>query len=943
MTTVHRRHLTEKIVILFSILAAVTVVGFLFLIIGQIFFAGLPSLSWYFITTPENATPGLGQGIANAIVGTIIISLFATILAAPFGFGTAVYMKKYATDNGITRSFRFLLEVLSGTPSIVIGIFGFLIFVIYLKQITGGYSLIAGAVALAILIMPVIERAIEDAIDRVPPDLEEGSYALGANKWQTIRGITIPSAFAGILTGLTLGFGRAAEESAVVILTAGYTQYMPEFGIHAVNGASGGLKIFPFQDQVATLPYTVYHAYQNQVLVKPSVGFAAAFVLVVIVFSINIAGKAFLSYGFGSGKTNEISVFESLKKRLFTPPATSTASINAENAPPAVPAAGKNSSLSDTVKTSIGEIRSAITGSEKKKPGEPVVNHENAETVSHRPEELDEQRVAVQLTDAAQPIDALSLSEDDPSPEIPRKPAHRTLPQWRLRNPISSVRTTIRSWLQSVHLRQTKTAPSPQPESVASPVVPQKEKPKSRLNLRDFLRPFLFTLVPFILVTGLLLVLAAVIPAVNPAGTGGVLDFVKSIVIAIVICAICAIIALFLLRRSAQILKMRKKNPLLGNRTGAIIAVIVGICLVLVGAFILSAHLFVPPVTTVSAAQEAGTSSAGVINTPIFSFNLQPQDLILLQKMNNPAFSINLQDGDLQIRIINQTITSMNMSLPATAGGTDSIPAAGTGTTQDKSARLAAFLAQQNAGEENSVSAAATATPSPTVTLTPAPAAAAAQNQAITGKYALDLGESYWYGDNSRPCLATVYNTSVLPFYFWWDMSWNRFVQQTPAQTGDVFLVIFIRIENTGNMSALVPSADSFVVVNNGQTYTHNPYFDTSVLTQNEINYYSVHYDQLPYQWIREIGNQKRDYAFLTGFNVFGENTTAITTFTTNAPPSPGFDTNGQGYFIMPGRSNAIDGYLIYEVPASVAADLKDTYVQVSFNSFSPAQWRLSK
>ena len=138
-----RRQVTEKIITWLCLLITLAVVGVLFLIIGQIFFNGLPSLSWYFITTPENATPGLGQGIANAITGTILISLCAVIVAAPFGFGTAVYMKRYAQDNGITRAFRFLLEVLSGTPSIVVGVFGFLIFVIYLKKITGGYSLIS--------------------------------------------------------------------------------------------------------------------------------------------------------------------------------------------------------------------------------------------------------------------------------------------------------------------------------------------------------------------------------------------------------------------------------------------------------------------------------------------------------------------------------------------------------------------------------------------------------------------------------------------------------------------------------------------------------------------------------------------------------------------------------------------------------------------------------
>jgi phosphate transport system permease protein len=894
----------------------------LFMIVGLLFLKGLPSLSWYFITTPENAAAGLGQGIANAIAGTIIISLFATLIAGPFGFGTAVYMKRYAPDNGVTRSFRFLLEVLSGTPSIVVGIFGFLIFVVYLKQITGGFSLIAGAIALAILIMPVIERGIEEAIDRVPAELEEASYALGANKWQTIRGVTIPASFGAILTGFTLGFGRAAEESAIVLLTAGFTMYMPEFGIHYVNGASGGLKIFPLQDSIGTLPITLYNDIRNASLVQPSAGYAAAFVLVVVVFSVNIAGKAFLSYGFNANRSNGPSVFASLKKKLFPTPSTSTVPIGTDGI---VNAASGNESST---------FANAVTWAPR-----------SVTEVTNRPQEPDDPVPADPMSDTSQPVDASRTSKEKTSSKVSQETdlSSASPPIKELPSPVKTkYRLKVRTWLQKIRGTLSTPAPSPRQE----PPAPQKEKPKRKLNLRDFIRPFLLTLIPFVLVAALLIALAAVIPALSPPGTGGVFDFLKSIVIAIVICAICAIIALFLIRRSAQIIRLKKKNPLLGSRTGAFAAILLGICVILVGAFILSAHLFVPPVTTVSAAQEAGTPSAGVINTPIFSFNLQPQDLITLQKMNNPVFSFDLQDGNLQVRIVNQTITEMNLSLPAT-GSTENSPATGAGTTADRDARLAAFLAQQNAGEENSVSTAATATSSPAVTLTPAPVAAApAQAPTVPHKNALDLGESYWYGDNYRPSFATVYNTSVLPFYFWWDIDWNRFVQQTPVQSGDVFLVIFIRIEDTGNMSAIVPSADSFVVVNKGQTYTHNIYFDTSVLSQSEIDYYTANYNLLPYQWIREIGQQKRDYAFLTGYNVFGQNQTLATNYTgVNSaliPPSPP-DTNGQGYFIKPGRSNAIDGYLIYEVPASVAADLKDTYVQAGFNSFSPVQWRLAK
>ena len=874
--------------------AALFAASMLLYIITVTFFKALPSLNLHFILFSEiNTGMGLGTGIANAILGTILLAITSTILALPFGIGTAIYLQKYASDNPFTRFLRLMIEVLSGTPSIVLGIFGVAVLVIYLKPFTGGESLIAGAIALGILIVPVIERATEDALTRVPRDLEEGSYALGATKWLTIRDIIIPYAFSGIIVGAILGFGRAAEESAVVILTAGYSQHLPQFRIALNPNFLLGIKIYPLNDLVGSLPVFLYTSYENSNVFPVSSIFAAGLILIIIVLCINLSAKAILFYAVAKTQGNK----NSKKFSIFSAMAEYLQPSRAKSAQPE-----ENLGPSETPRTE------GIPHSLNVAATPPIVPFSNEEGSSKNSANVEKR----------------NISE----------------PKWRFRSPLKN----IRNWLRLVSQKRSSPVPLPQQD----PQNPPKEKPKHRVNLRDFIRPFLFTLIPFLIVAGLLLVLSRVFPVLSPAGTGGVLDFFKSIVIALVIGAICAIIALFLLRRSARILGLKKKNPLLGNRTGAMVAVVTGIGLVLAGAFILSAHLFVPPITTVSAAQEAAaTSSAGVINTPVFSFNLQPQDLITLQKMNNPVFSFDLQNGDLQVRVINQTITEMNVSVSAMAGGTENLPAAGTGTVADKSARLAAFLAQQDAGDENTVSTAATVTSSPATTLTPAPVAAApASAPAVPDKYALDLGESYWYGDDYRPCLATVYDTTVLPFYFWWDMDWNRFVQQSPAQSGDVFLVIFIRIEDTGNMSAVVPSADSFVVVNNGQTYTHESYFDTSVLSQNEINYYSANFDKLPYQWIREIGDQKRDYAFLTGYNVFGENQTLITNYTglnsVLVPPSPP-DTNGQGYFIKPGRSNAIDGYLIYEVPAAVAADLKDTYVQVSFNSFSPAQWRLGK
>lgn len=272
-------------------LAAIFGVAMLIWILGEVFIEGLPSLTPYFLLTPESETPGLGQGIANAIVGSILLSLFATIAATPPALATAIYLQKYAPDNIYTRTLRFFIEVLSGTPSIVVGAFGLLVLVIYLRPFTGGFSLLAGSIGLGILILPVIERAIEDAIAAVPAEIEEGAYAMGANEWQVIRTITLPASLSGILTSIILGFGRAAEESAVVILTAGYSQFMPEFGIKQHEKLFMGLKFYPLQDLVGSLPYAVYHAYENSNVIPMSNAFACAFVLITFVLLINIAAK----------------------------------------------------------------------------------------------------------------------------------------------------------------------------------------------------------------------------------------------------------------------------------------------------------------------------------------------------------------------------------------------------------------------------------------------------------------------------------------------------------------------------------------------------------------------------------------------------------------------------------------------------------------------------
>lgn len=277
-----------------SYFAAVIAVFTLILIIGKIFIGALPSLNLGFLLTSESETDGLGGGVANAVVGTILLSILSPLIAAPLAVGTAVYLKRYARENFFTRTLSFCIDVLSGAPSIVVGAFGFLVLAIYLKPITGGFSLISGVIALAILILPVIEKATETAIDTVPEELEQASYALGASRSQTIRFVTLPYAMIGIISGIVLSIGRAAEESAIVVLTAGYSQHMPGLKIVPDDRLLFGIRFYPFQSPVGTLPIATYHGFEFPKLVSVSESFAAAFILILIVMLINLGARMIL-------------------------------------------------------------------------------------------------------------------------------------------------------------------------------------------------------------------------------------------------------------------------------------------------------------------------------------------------------------------------------------------------------------------------------------------------------------------------------------------------------------------------------------------------------------------------------------------------------------------------------------------------------------------------
>lgn len=284
-----------------SSLCALLTASLLVVILGFIFLKGLPSMTPYYLFTPESETPGFNQGIANAIAGTIILSFFSITIATPLAVAVAIYLAEYAADGWFTKALRFMIDLLAGMPSIVLGIVGFMILVFSLKYFTGGFSLIAGSVALALLVLPTIERAAEEALKTCPRSLREGSMTLGATRWDTIRRIVVPYSLPGIITGVVLGIGRAAEESAVVVLTAGYTQFMPRFGLFSKPDIFMGTKLVPFQEGIASLPIAVYHTYEFSNMVPIENGFATATVIIVIVMVINLVAK-YIAWRYRIGK-----------------------------------------------------------------------------------------------------------------------------------------------------------------------------------------------------------------------------------------------------------------------------------------------------------------------------------------------------------------------------------------------------------------------------------------------------------------------------------------------------------------------------------------------------------------------------------------------------------------------------------------------------------------
>jgi len=261
---------TEKFAFSVLFLTTLLVVIPVGLVVAIIVKKGLPAISWEFLTSVPRSGMKAG-GIFPAIVGTLLLVMGAIVFSLPIGVFSAIYLSEYSRDNFLTRMIKLAIVNLAGVPSVVYGLFGLALFVVFLRF---GASIISGSLTLGIMVLPLIITASREAMESVPQLFREVSLSLGLTKWQTIRRIVLPNALPGILTGTILGIGRAAGETAPILFTvaAFYLPRLPR-------------SIF---DQAMALPYHLYVISTQVPGVDEKIRYGTALVLLILVLVVNL-------------------------------------------------------------------------------------------------------------------------------------------------------------------------------------------------------------------------------------------------------------------------------------------------------------------------------------------------------------------------------------------------------------------------------------------------------------------------------------------------------------------------------------------------------------------------------------------------------------------------------------------------------------------------------
>jgi phosphate transport system permease protein len=267
---IQRSHVMESLGNNFlRLIAFLTVLPILGIVI-YIVVRGSPALSWEFLSTFPKAGMREG-GILPAIIGTLWLTLGTAIFAVPLGVAAGIYISEYAPDNQLTRAIRIAIINLAGIPSIVYGLFGLGLFVLFLKL---GTSILAASLTLSIMTLPVIISTSEEALRSVPNEFRVVSLSLGATRWQTTWRITLPQALPGILTGVILGLERAAGETAPILFT-GAAFFLPRLPTSPLNSTMA-------------LPYHIFVISTSVPGMPIQIQYGTVFVLLVFVLGMNL-------------------------------------------------------------------------------------------------------------------------------------------------------------------------------------------------------------------------------------------------------------------------------------------------------------------------------------------------------------------------------------------------------------------------------------------------------------------------------------------------------------------------------------------------------------------------------------------------------------------------------------------------------------------------------
>lgn len=251
-------------------------VSTLFLILGYLIYYGGRSLDWSFFTKLPLSPGETGGGMANAIVGSIEIIALAALIGIPIGFLAGVYLSEFE-DKAFASLVRYTADLLNGVPSIVVGILAWTLVVVPMKT----FSALAGSIALAFMLVPIVTRQTEQFLREVPNSLREGALALGASKWKTIATVVVPAGSKGILTGMILGVARIAGETAPLLFTALNNQ----FWARKLTTPTATLPVMIYTHALA--PYDDWHRQ----------AWAAGLVLIALVLIANVSARFVLARG----------------------------------------------------------------------------------------------------------------------------------------------------------------------------------------------------------------------------------------------------------------------------------------------------------------------------------------------------------------------------------------------------------------------------------------------------------------------------------------------------------------------------------------------------------------------------------------------------------------------------------------------------------------------